>query len=68
MEPVDTTSTPIEWASPIVCIPKQNGKMRICVDFKATINQYVFVDPHPLPRFEDKRPSWGAVSNSRRLT
>ena len=53
LEPVDTTSTPIEWASPIVCIPKQNGKMRICVDFKATINQYVFVDPHPLPRFED---------------
>ena len=53
LEPVDTTSTPIELASPIVCIPKQNGKMHICVDFKATINQYVFVDPHSFPRFED---------------
>ena len=53
LEAVDTTVTPIEWASPIVCVPKPNGKIRLCVDFKATINQHVYVDPHPLPRFED---------------
>ena len=50
MEPVDTNETPIEWASPIVCVPKRDGTIRLYVNFKATINH---VDPHPLPRFED---------------
>ena len=49
----DTVETPIEWASLIVCVPKPDGKVRLCVDFKCTINQHVYVDPHPLPRFED---------------
>ena len=53
LEPVDTTVTPIEWASPIVVAMKSTGAIRICVDFKTTINQQVFMDPHPLPRFED---------------
>ena len=51
LEAVDTVETPIEWASPIVCVPKPDGKVRLCVDFKCTINQHVYVDPHPLPRF-----------------
>ncbi|KAL5516393.1 hypothetical protein EMCRGX_G001699 [Ephydatia muelleri] len=53
LEPVDITVTPIEWASPIVVAMKSTGAIRICVDFKTTINQQVFMDPHPLPRFED---------------
>ena len=55
LEAVDTAETPtcIEWASPIMCVPKPDGKVRLCVDFKCTINQHVYVDPHPLPRFED---------------
>ena len=53
LEPVDTTVTPIEWASPIVVAMKSTGAIRICVDFKTTINQQVIMDPHPLPRFED---------------
>ena len=40
LETVDTTKNPIEWASPLVCAPKSSG-VRLCVDFKGTINQHV---------------------------
>ena len=53
LEPVDTKVILIEWASPIVVAMKSTGAIRICIDFKTTINQNVFVDPHPLPRFEE---------------
>ncbi|KAL5493753.1 hypothetical protein EMCRGX_G014975 [Ephydatia muelleri] len=53
LEIVDTTKNPIEWASPLVCVPKSSGGVRLCVDFRVTINPHVYVDPHPLPRFED---------------
>jgi len=23
-----------DWVSPIVCVPKKNGNLRVCVDFK----------------------------------
>lgn len=53
LEPVDPTITPIEWASPTVCVVKPNGQIRLCGDFKVTINPYIINDPHPLPRFEE---------------
>ncbi|XP_052750706.1 uncharacterized protein K02A2.6-like [Galleria mellonella] len=53
LEQIDTMATPIEWASPIVIAIKSNGNVRICADFKVTINQYVQVDDYPLPRFEE---------------
>ncbi|KAL5470941.1 hypothetical protein EMCRGX_G029003 [Ephydatia muelleri] len=30
-----------------------SGGVRLCVDFRVTINPHVYVDPHPHPRFED---------------
>jgi hypothetical protein len=42
---------PIEeanWLSPIVLVPKKNGKLRVCVDFK-TLNVVIKKDPYPLP-------------------
>ena len=53
IEAVDASTTPIEWASPIVCTKKSSGEIRICVDFKTTINPHIYIDPHPLPRFEE---------------
>jgi transposase InsO family protein len=53
IEPVDPSTTPIEWASPIVTVIKSNGTVRICGDFKVTINQFIQSDSYPLPRFEE---------------
>ena len=42
-----------ERATPLVIVPKSNGNMRICGDFKVTINQYAETKVYPLPTTED---------------
>jgi RNase H-like domain found in reverse transcriptase/Reverse transcriptase (RNA-dependent DNA polymerase)/Integrase zinc binding domain/Integrase core domain len=51
-----------EFASPIVCVPKTDGKVRICGDFKATINKYLHADHYPLPRIDDVLASLAGCS------
>ncbi|MCG8032935.1 MAG: DDE-type integrase/transposase/recombinase [Candidatus Thiodiazotropha taylori] len=46
---VDTS----EWATPIVAIPKKDSSVRICGDFKVTLNPALQVDQYPLPKTED---------------
>ena len=41
------------WAAPIVPVLKQNGKMRICGDYKLTINQAAPREVYPLPTIEE---------------
>ncbi len=53
LEAVDPMVTPIEWASPIVIAVKSSGAIRICGDFKVTINPHIITDRYPLPRFEE---------------
>jgi hypothetical protein len=38
----------VTWLSPIVVIPKKNGKLRTCIDFKK-LNAATKKDPYPLP-------------------
>lgn len=42
-----------EWAAPIVAVPKKDGQVRICGDYKVTINPVLAIDQYLLPCPED---------------
>ena len=42
-----------DWAAPIVPVIKGDQTIRICGDFKQTINQASKLDRYPIPRIED---------------
>ena len=42
-----------DWAAPIVPVLKRDQTVRICGDFKQTINQASKLDKYPIPRIED---------------
>ena len=49
IQPVDFS----DWATPIVPVLKSDGSVRICGDYKLTVNQAAKVDTYPLPRIKD---------------
>ena len=42
-----------DWATPIVVVQKPSGKVRICGDYRATVNPCLHVQQHPIPRIEE---------------
>ncbi|GAA6080037.1 uncharacterized protein K02A2.6-like [Tachysurus ichikawai] len=42
-----------EWASPIVTVPKADKTIRVCGDYKISINQCMEEQTYPLPNAED---------------
>ena len=42
-----------EWAAPIVPVMKKDGSVRICGDYKMTVNQASKMESYPLPKIDD---------------
>ncbi len=42
-----------EWAAPIVPVKKSDGSIRICGDYKLTVNRASSVEQYPIPKVED---------------
>ncbi|XP_065199339.1 uncharacterized protein K02A2.6-like isoform X1 [Sycon ciliatum] len=51
-----------EWASPIVVVKKADGSIRLCADFKVTINQHIESNIHPIPNPSDLLSSIAGAS------
>ncbi|KAG7310777.1 hypothetical protein JYU34_003593 [Plutella xylostella] len=49
IEPVESS----DWATPLVIANKPDGSLRICADYKVTLNPYLAVDKYPVPKIED---------------
>ena len=42
-----------EWASPVVTVTKDNGSLRLCGDYKRSVNPACHIDQYPLPQVKD---------------
>lgn len=49
-----TTKVPdSSWGTPLVPVVKSNGDIRLCANYKITVNKYLKEVKHPLPRIEN---------------
>eukprot|EP00731_Ephydatia_muelleri_P017061 Em0010g159a len=58
LQPVELS----EWAAPIVPVVKPDQSIRICGDFRLTVNQALETERYPLPKIEDILASLAGVS------
>ncbi|KAG6451048.1 hypothetical protein O3G_MSEX006918 [Manduca sexta] len=49
IEPVERS----DWASPLVIARKSDGGIRLCADYKVTLNPVLMIDRYPVPRIDD---------------
>ncbi|XP_049267196.1 uncharacterized protein K02A2.6-like [Rhipicephalus sanguineus] len=45
--------TSAEWATPVVPVVKKDGQVRLCGDFRLTVNAATIMEQYPLPRVDD---------------
>lgn len=43
----------VDWGSPLVVIPKPDGSVRLCVDYKIAVNPQLKDAHYPIPKIED---------------
>ncbi|KAJ1197135.1 hypothetical protein NDU88_000997 [Pleurodeles waltl] len=48
IEPIESS----EWLAPVVVAPKEDGKIRLCIDLR-DLNKCIWVDPQPLPNITE---------------
>jgi hypothetical protein len=53
-----------DWASPIVPVMKSNGSVRVCADFKQTVNAAILPDTYPLPNISRYPPTFDRSTSS----
>ena len=57
-----------EWVAPIVVpIVKSDGSVRVCGDYKCTINQASKLDNYPIPKTEDLLTTLGGTQRFTKL-
>lgn len=49
IEPVERS----DWATPLVIARKADGGIRLCADYKVTLNKVLLVDRYPVPKIDD---------------
>jgi len=42
-----------DWATPLVPVVKSSGKLRLCGDYKVTVNKVIKQDRYPLPLIDE---------------
>ncbi|XP_046408774.1 uncharacterized protein LOC124173301 [Ischnura elegans] len=52
-EGVISLVTNSEWGTPLVPVMQPDGRLRLCVDYKVTINKHLDDIKHPLPRIKE---------------
>ncbi|BHF75897.1 hypothetical protein SprV_0501899500 [Sparganum proliferum] len=56
---IQPSSSP--WASPIALVPKKDGSLRLCIDYRR-LNAVTVRDSFPLPRLDDTLDSLGGAA------
>ena len=50
-----------DWAAPVVPVMKADKSVRLCGDYKLTVNQVVTLDWYPIPRMEDLHATYSKL-------
>ena len=56
-----------DWATPIVPVLKPDGTLRLCGDYKQTVNRAAIPDKYPLPKIDDFLASLSAGKSFTKL-
>ena len=47
-----------DWAAPIVPVEKRDGSVRVCGDYKLSVNQVAKTEVYPNPKIKETFPSF----------